>query len=167
MYQRPSKLPGLFYHVTHRDMFYLKNLSILKKVPSNLSCFLSLIILAICTPLFRCIQQTTISRDANEGGKHTDPERIIKNQNSLGGGEELFFMYCFWQTTDCSKYLGINSLDMFHLAHTMFCVSLPRHFLLVANISKLGHYRQEYRFLVFLEKSEALATQAWINPTQQ
>lgn len=25
--------PGLFYHVTHRDMFYLKNLSILKKVP--------------------------------------------------------------------------------------------------------------------------------------
>lgn len=71
-------------------------------------------------------------------------------ESKLTLGEELFFMYCSWQTTNCSKYPGINSPDMFYLAHTLFWGSPPpRHFELAANISKLGHYTQESGFLVF------------------
>lgn len=91
-----------YYSVTKKKQI------LLFVIKSNLSCFSPFTIIGhLYTPLSRWIQETIISRDANKGGKCTDCERITKNQNSLRE-EKLFFMYCFWQTTNCSKYPGIN-----------------------------------------------------------
>lgn len=95
--------------------------------------------------LSRCIQKTAISRDANERGKHTDRDGIIKKPKLILE-EELFFMYCLFLANYRLLKISRNKFPRHVLfgSHTVLGPTLQDVLKLVANIWDITHKNLEF-----------------------